>query len=119
MLPVMNFVGGMYFSLAFGKISLAMIAWDSSRRKPSSVDGSISNACPRPICSSGMFASISKLFVDELGGGYGVSGFDGVVCGQVVVFARVKDDAAVSVITLDINWSTRVLCILMSLNRIP
>ena len=39
----------------------------------------------------------SKLFVDELGGGYGVgSGFDGVVCGQVVVFARVKDDAAVS-----------------------
>ena len=50
MSPVMNFVGGMYFSGASGKISRAIRACASSSRKPFRIVGSISKAWPRPIC---------------------------------------------------------------------
>ena len=59
-LPVMNFVGGMYFRGALGKISRAISACASSYRKPFSTSGSISKAWPRPCCSSGRPARRAK-----------------------------------------------------------
>ena len=60
MLPVMNFVGGIYFRGALGKISRAIWACASSYRNVSSTAGSISNAWPRPICSSRIPAVLAK-----------------------------------------------------------
>ena len=37
-----------------------------------------------------------ELFVDELGSSYSVSGFDSIICGEVVILAGVEDDSAVS-----------------------
>ncbi len=53
-------VGGMYFSGALGKISLAICAWAISYRKPFLTSGLISKACPNPICSSGSPAISAK-----------------------------------------------------------
>ena len=60
MLPVMNFVGGMYFRGALGKISRAICACASSYRKVFSTAGSISKAWPRPICPSRMPAVLAN-----------------------------------------------------------
>ena len=89
----MCLVGGMYLSGASGKISRAAWAWAISKRRPSSsvgIDLERVAESDLPALEPGVEG---EPLVDELRGEDGGRLLDGVGRRQVVVFARVDDDA--------------------------